>query len=68
MSVSEFDCKGNATNVLPELIENYCKQKTFNFDELGFFIKFLPDKSLMFKRSCCHGGKKLRKKYSFSGC
>ena len=56
-SVSEEAVSDWASTVLPDLIKGYELNDIFNADEFGFFLKLLPDKSLVLPNEKCHGRK-----------
>ncbi|GFT74987.1 tigger transposable element-derived protein 6 [Trichonephila clavipes] len=44
-------------NSLSDLIKEYEPRNIFNTDEIGLFFKCLPEKTFIFKKEKCHGGK-----------
>ncbi|GBN16527.1 Tigger transposable element-derived protein 4 [Araneus ventricosus] len=55
-SVSDELCSEWKKN-LPGILEEYSPVNISNADETGLFFKALPDKSAVFQRETCHGGK-----------
>lgn len=67
-TISKKACEEYVTNILPELIENDSEQNIFNFDKLDLFLKYLLDRTLIFKGESCYSGKKFKERISFSRC
>lgn len=67
-SVNEEDATSWKNSTLPTLLKDYSPRDVFNADEFGLFFKMMPNKSLVYKKEKCHGGKKSRETYGFSLC
>lgn len=53
---------------MPNILKEYSSNDIFNADEFGLFFKLMPDKSLVFKREKCHGGKLSKERLSVLAC
>ena len=50
---------------MPDLIKGYKLEDIFNADEFEFFLKLLPDNSLVLPNETCHGEKLSKERFSF---
>ncbi|KAE9528840.1 hypothetical protein AGLY_012415 [Aphis glycines] len=67
-SVNDADIAAWSENILPNILKEYSSNDIFNADEFGLFFKLMPDKSLVFKREKCHGGKLSKERLSVLAC
>jgi len=56
------------STTLPTLLKDYPLENVYNADEFGLFFKLLPDKSLVFKKESCHGGKLSKERVTVLAC
>ena len=56
------------STTLPTLLKDYPLENVYNADEFGLFFKLLPDKSLVFKKESCHGGKLSKERVTVLTC
>lgn len=49
-----FEERGQQMNILPSLLKNYKTQDKFNKNEMGSFLKCLPDNKLTSKKQNYH--------------
>ncbi|CAI6354755.1 unnamed protein product [Macrosiphum euphorbiae] len=67
-SVNDADIAAWSENILPNILKEYSSNDIFNADEFGLFFKLMPDKSLVFKREKCRGGKLSKERLSVLAC
>jgi len=67
-SVKQEDVDSWWSNVLPDLLKDYPLDNIYNADEFGLFFKLMPDKSFVFKKESCHGGKLSKERLTVMAC
>ena len=51
---------------LPNLLSGFASDDICNIDEIGLFLKALPDQGFGVKGSACKGGKKIKERFTFA--